>query len=60
MMPHPQPYTIDWLSQGRDIRIHQQCRLHYDLKPFKDEVLCGVSLLEVCDFVRTTIYVEAS
>ena len=27
--PHPQPYKIGWLSQGRDIRITQQCLLPY-------------------------------
>jgi hypothetical protein len=48
-MPHPQPYTIGWLRQGSDLRINQQCRLSYDIKPFKDEVLCDVSPLEVCD-----------
>ena len=25
--PHPQPYNIGWLSQGRDVRVSQQCRL---------------------------------
>jgi hypothetical protein len=47
--PHPQPYTIGWLHQGSDLHISQQCRLSYDIKPFKDEVLCDVSPLEVCD-----------
>jgi hypothetical protein len=40
--PHPQPYNIGWLRQGRDIRVSQQCRLSYDIQPFKDEVLCDV------------------
>jgi hypothetical protein len=48
-MPHPQPYTIECLHQGSDLHANQQCRLSYDIKPFKDEVLCGVSPLEVCD-----------
>ena len=39
-MPHPQPYNIRWLSQGRDLCVSQQCRLPYVIKPFKDEVLC--------------------
>jgi hypothetical protein len=47
--PQPQPYTIGWLCQGSDLRVNQQCRLSYDIKPFKDEVLCDVSTLEVCD-----------
>jgi hypothetical protein len=47
--PHPHPYTIDMLRQGRDLRVSQQCCLPYDIKPFKDEVLCDISPLEVCD-----------
>jgi hypothetical protein len=48
-MPHPQPYTIGWLRQGSNLRVGQQCRLSYGIKPFKDEVLCDVDPLEVCD-----------
>jgi hypothetical protein len=47
--PHPQPYTIGWLRQGSDLRISQQCRQSYDIKPFKEEVLCDVAPLEVCN-----------
>jgi hypothetical protein len=49
--PHPHPYIIGSLSQGRDIRVSQQCRLHYEIKLFKDKVLCDVSPIEVCDFL---------
>jgi hypothetical protein len=54
--PHPQPYTIDWLHQGRDLYVNQQCRLPYDIKPFKDEVLCDISSLEVCDALLGQTY----
>jgi hypothetical protein len=47
--PHPQPYTIGWLHQGSDLCVSQQCQLSYGIKPFKDEVLCDVSPLKVCD-----------
>jgi hypothetical protein len=47
--PHPQPYNIRWLRQGRDLRVSQQCQLSYDIQPFKDEVLCDVAPLDVCD-----------
>jgi hypothetical protein len=47
--PHPQPYNIGWLRQGRDLRVSQQCRLSYGIQPFKDEVLCDVAPLDVCD-----------
>jgi hypothetical protein len=46
---HLQPYTIGWLCEGSNILISQQCRLSYGIKPFKDEVLCDVSPLEVCN-----------
>jgi hypothetical protein len=36
---HPQTYTIGWLLQGSDLHINQQCRLSYEINPFKDEVL---------------------
>ena len=48
-LPHPQPYNIGWLTPGRDIRVSQQCRLPYGIKPFKDEVMCDVAPLEVSD-----------
>jgi hypothetical protein len=46
---HPKPYTIRWLRQGSDLCVSQQCRLSYDINPFKDEVLCDVAPLEVCE-----------
>jgi hypothetical protein len=49
-MSHSQPYTIGWLRQGSDLRVNQQCRLSYDIKPFKDKVLCDVVPLEVLMF----------
>jgi hypothetical protein len=50
-MLHPPPYTIGWLIQGQEIYISQQCHLHYNIKPLKNEVLCDVSMLEVCDVI---------
>jgi hypothetical protein len=49
MILHLQSYTIGWFCQGRDLCFSQQCRLPYDIKPFKDEVLCDISPLEFCD-----------
>jgi hypothetical protein len=47
MTSHPQPYTIEWLYQGRDLRVSQKCCIPYGIKPFKNEVLCDISPLEV-------------
>jgi hypothetical protein len=45
MTPHLQPYTIGWILQGRYLCVSQQCHLPYDIKPFKDEVLCDIAPL---------------
>jgi hypothetical protein len=46
---HPQPYTIEWLHQGRDLHFSQQFHLPYNIKPFTDEVLCDIAPLDVSD-----------
>jgi hypothetical protein len=50
-MLQPKPYTIGWLHQGSNLHINQQCRLLYDINPFKDEVLCDVAPLKVCNVI---------
>jgi hypothetical protein len=49
MTLYPLPYTIGYLFQGIYLCVSQQCHLHYDIKPFKDKVLCDISPLEFCD-----------
>jgi hypothetical protein len=46
---HPQPYNIEWLREGQDLHVNQQCQLSYGIQSLKDEVLCDVSPLDVCD-----------
>ena len=33
IVPHPQLYTIGWMTQGQDIHVIQPCHLSYDIKP---------------------------
>ena len=46
---HSQLYTIGWLHLGRDLCVHRQYHLPYNIKPFTDEVLCYVAPLDVVD-----------
>jgi hypothetical protein len=55
-MLHSHPYTIRWLRQGSNLRISQQCRMSYDIKPFSDKVLCDVAPLEVCNVLLGQLY----
>ena len=54
--PHPHPYNIGWLRQGRDLRVSQQCRFSDGIWPFKDLVLCDVSPLYVFDVLLGQSY----
>ena len=47
--PHPQPYNINWMKDGHELRITQQCRLTYFINNFEDEVLYDVALLSLID-----------
>jgi hypothetical protein len=60
MTLHPQPYTIGWLRQGRDLFVIQQCHLPYGINPLKDEVLCDISPLEFCDVLLVQPYLWKS
>jgi hypothetical protein len=52
--------NIRWLRQGQDLHVTQQCRLSYGIQPFKDEVLCDVAPLDVCDVLLGQPYMWKS
>jgi hypothetical protein len=43
--------------QSSCICVIQQCLFPYDIQPFKDEVLCDVSPLDVCDVLLGQPYI---
>jgi hypothetical protein len=56
--PDLQPYNIGWLHQGCYLCVIQQCHLSYGIHPFKDEVVCDISPLDVCDVVLGQPYMR--
>jgi hypothetical protein len=56
--PHPQPYNIGWVHQGQDLHVSHQCLLSYGIHLFKDEVVCDISPLDVCDVVLGQPYMS--
>ena len=47
--PRTQPYKIDWMKDGQELRITQVCKISYFIKPFWVEVLCDMAPLLVVD-----------
>ena len=47
--PHPHPYNISWMKDGKKLRITWQCQLSYFIKPSEDELLCDVAPLPLTD-----------
>ena len=47
--PHPQPYNIGWIKDRQELRITEQCRVAYFIKPFEDKVLCDMAPLSIVE-----------
>ena len=52
---HPSIHYI-WLREGWYMHIIQPCHLSYNIKTLKYEVMCDVSLLQVCDIILGKLY----
>jgi hypothetical protein len=49
--PHPQPYNIGGFTRDEIFVSANSVHMSYGIHPFKDEVVCDVSPLDVCDVV---------
>ncbi|KAE8720303.1 Detected protein of unknown function [Hibiscus syriacus] len=39
---HPQPYKLQWLNDGGELKVTKQVRIAFSIGKYKDEVLCDV------------------
>ena len=47
--PHPSPYTIQWLNQGKGLQISSRCLLNFSIgKNYKDEIWCDIVPMDAC------------
>jgi len=47
--PHPFPYTIQWLNQGKGIQVSSRCLVSLSIgKNYKDEIWCDVIPMDAC------------
>lgn len=44
----PKPYKLHWLSDGSDVKVSRQALISFEIRKFKDEVLCDVVNLDSC------------
>jgi len=49
LSPHPSPYTIKWLNQGKGLQISSRCLLSFSIvKNYQDEVWCDIVPMDAC------------
>jgi len=49
LTPHPKPYTIQWLNQGKGIHITSRCLISFSIgKSYKDDIWCDVIPMDAC------------
>jgi len=46
---HPNPYKLQWLNQGSDMKVTKQALLSFSIgKSYQDQVLCDVIPMDAC------------
>ncbi|KAG2405923.1 uncharacterized protein HKW66_Vig0051780 [Vigna angularis] len=48
ILPHPQPYKLQWLNDGEDMIVNQQVKVKFSIGNYEDSVLCDIVPMEVC------------
>jgi len=47
--PHPSPYTIQWLNQGKGLQNSSRCLIGFSIsKNYKDEIGCDIVPMDAC------------
>jgi len=47
-IPRPQPYCLQWLKKGNEVRVTKQALTTYSVGNLKDEVVCDVLPMGAC------------
>ena len=49
---HPQPYSIQWLDQGKGLRVSHRCLVSFSIgKSYQDELWCDIIPMDVCHII---------
>jgi len=47
-VPHPRPYSLQWLKKGNEVHVIEEALITYTIGKFKDEVLCDILPVDAC------------
>jgi len=47
-IPHPQPYSLQWLKKGNEVQVTKQALISFSVANLRDEVLCDVLPMDAC------------
>ncbi|KAK9045771.1 hypothetical protein V6N11_051679 [Hibiscus sabdariffa] len=45
---HPNPYRLQWLNDGEEVRVTKQVLVPFTIGKYKDEVVCDVVSMDAC------------
>eukprot|EP00257_Ricinus_communis_P028272 XP_025015686.1 uncharacterized protein LOC107262435 isoform X1 [Ricinus communis] len=45
-LPHPQPYSLQWISKGKDDVVTRQCHITFSIGTYVDTVTCDVVMMD--------------
>ncbi|KAL4310531.1 hypothetical protein GQ457_01G020720 [Hibiscus cannabinus] len=48
---HPNPYNLQWLNNGDEIKVTKQVVVPFSIGKYKDEVICDVCSMDACHFL---------
>jgi len=47
--PHPQPYSIQWLNQGKGLKVSTRCLISFSIgKNYMDKLWCDIIPMDAC------------
>jgi len=50
-IPHPRPYSLQWLKKGNEVQVIKQALISFSIGNLRDEVLCDVLPMDACHFL---------
>ena len=46
---HPQPYKLQWLCKGNEVKVNKRCLIQFSIgKNYKGAVICDVVPMDAC------------